>query len=141
MLTTFHAPLAGGLLIGLSAVLLLMLAGRTAGISGITWGAISGAADNAWRWLFLFGLVAGGILYHWISDAPAPSPNPAGWPWAAAAGLAVGIGVKIGNGCTSGHGVCGLGFHSRRSLTATAIFMTTGIITVFIVRHVLGGIA
>lgn len=141
MSDTFYAPLAGGLLIGLSAVLLLALVGRIAGISGITWNAISGAADNAWRWLFLTGLVVGGLLYHWISGAPAPSPNPAGWPWAVAAGLAVGIGVKIGNGCTSGHGVCGLGFHSLRSLAATATFMLTGIVTVFVVRHVIGGAA
>lgn len=126
-------------MIGLSAVLLLALVGRIAGISGIAWNAVSGAADNAWRWLFLIGLVAGGALYHWLSGTAVPAANPAGWPWAAAAGLAVGIGVKVGNGCTSGHGVCGLGFHSRRSLAATATFMSTGILTVFILRHVLGG--
>ncbi len=141
MLDAFYAPLAGGLLIGLSAVLLLALTGRIAGISGITWNAVSGAADNAWRWLFLLGLIGGGALYHWLSGAPIPAANPAGWPWAVAAGLAVGIGVRIGNGCTSGHGVCGLGFHSLRSLAATATFMTTGIITVFVLRHVLGGVA
>lgn len=139
MVNQFLAPLSGGLLIGLSAVLLLLLIGRIAGVSGIAWGAVSGAADNAWRWLFLLGLIGGGALYHWISGAPAPAPNPAGWPLAVAAGLTVGIGVRIGNGCTSGHGVCGLGFHSLRSLAATITFMATGIITVFIMRHVLGG--
>lgn len=139
MLNQFFAPLAGGLVIGLSAVLLLLATGRIAGISGIAWSAISGAADNAWRWLFLLGLIGGGALYHWISGAPAPAPSSAGWPLAAAAGLTVGIGVRIGNGCTSGHGVCGLGFRSLRSLAATATFMATGIITVFVTRHVLGG--
>lgn len=139
MVNQFLPPLAGGLLIGLSAVLLLLLVGRIAGISGIAWSAVSGTADNAWRWMFLLGLIGGGALYHWISGTPAPAPNPAGWPLATAAGLVVGIGVRIGNGCTSGHGVCGLGFHSLRSLAATAAFMTTGIITVFIMRHVLGG--
>lgn len=138
MLDQFIAPLTGGLLIGVSAVLLLLLTGRVAGISGIAWNAVSGAADNAWRWMFLVGLVGGGVLYHWLSGAPTPAPNPAGWPLAAVAGLAVGLGVRIGNGCTSGHGVCGLGFRSLRSLAATATFMGTGIITVFIMRHVLG---
>ncbi len=139
MVNQFLPPLAGGLLIGLSAVLLLLLVGRIAGISGIAWNAVSGAADNGWRWLFLLGLIGGGAIYHWISGTPAPAPNPAGWPLAAAAGLAVGIGVRIGNGCTSGHGVCGLGLLSLRSLAATAAFMTTGVLTVFVMRHVLGG--
>ena len=138
MLDQFIAPLAGGLLIGVSAVLLLLLTGRVAGISGIAWNAVSGAADNAWRWMFLVGLIGGGVLYHWLSGAPTPAPNPAGWPLAAVAGLTVGLGVRIGNGCTSGHGVCGLGFRSLRSLAATATFMGTGIITVFIMLHVLG---
>ena len=141
MISTFLAPLAGGLLIGLSAVLLLAILGRVAGISGITWNALSGAADNAWRWLFLFGLIAGGPFYHWLSGTPSPEPNPAAWPWAVAAGLAVGIGVKLGSGCTSGHGVCGLGFRSMRSLAATITFMVTGIMTVFVIRHVIGGAA
>lgn len=139
MFDAYLSPLLGGLLIGLSAVCLLLLVGRVAGISGITWGAISGAADNAWRWLFLAGLLGGGFLYHAVSGEPIPAPNPASWPWAAAAGLAVGIGVKLGNGCTSGHGVCGIGFRSLRSLTATLTFMAMGIATVYVVRHVLGG--
>jgi uncharacterized membrane protein YedE/YeeE len=139
-LNAIITPLVGGLLIGCSAVLLLLLLGRIAGISGVVWGAISGQADNSWRWLFLIGLVAGPILFHGLSDSPYPAPSAQPWWVAVIGGLIVGIGVKMGSGCTSGHGVCGIGRLSLRSLVATLTFMATGIATVYITHHQLGGL-
>jgi uncharacterized membrane protein YedE/YeeE len=139
MLTNYLTPLWGGLMIGFSAALLLLLLGRIAGISGIIWGAVSAQTDNAWRWLFLVGLIAGAWLYHATTAAPYPQPSNLPWWQALTGGLVVGVGVKLGSGCTSGHGVCGIGRLSLRSTTATLIFMTTGIATVFIIRHLLAG--
>jgi uncharacterized membrane protein YedE/YeeE len=139
-LNAIITPLVGGLLIGCSAVLLLALLGRIAGISGIVWGAISGQADNNWRWLFLIGLVAGPMIFHGLSDSPYPAPSAQPWWVAMIGGLIVGIGVKMGSGCTSGHGVCGIGRLSFRSLVATLTFMATGIATVYITHHQLGGL-
>lgn len=137
---SYSAPLLGGLLIGISAVLLLLSLGRVAGIAGIIWGAVSGAADNSWRWLFLVGLLLGPLLYHSLTGAPYPLPSTLPWWHALLAGLLVGFGVRLGSGCTSGHGVCGLGRLSMRSLVATLTFMTTGILTVYLLRHALGGL-
>lgn len=136
----FVAPTIGGLLIGGSAVLLLLLLGRIAGISGIVWGAISGQADNSWRWLFILGLLAGPLLYHTLSGTPYPPPSARPWWFAVAGGLLVGVGVKMSAGCTSGHGVCGIGRLSMRSLTATLTFMATGIVTVFVLNYVQEGL-
>ena len=119
----FIVPLVGGLLIGCSALLLMLLLGRIAGISGIVWGAVSGQADNGWRWLFILGLLAGPWLYHAIAAVPFPEPPALDWPMAVAGGLLVGFGVRLGGGCTSGHGVCGIGRLSLRSLVATLVFM------------------
>jgi uncharacterized membrane protein YedE/YeeE len=135
---SFIAPIVGGLLIGGSAVLLLLVMGRIAGISGIVWGAISGQADNSWRWLFIVGLLAGPLIYHAASDTPYPAASTQPWWFAVIGGLLVGIGVKMGGGCTSGHGVCGIGRLSMRSLTATLTFMATGIVTVFVLNCVQG---
>lgn len=136
----FITPLIGGLLIGSSAVLLLLSLGRIAGISGVVWGAISGQADNSWRWLFILGLALGPLLFHGISGAPYPAPSAQPWWVALIGGLIVGIGVKMGSGCTSGHGVCGIGRLSMRSLTATVTFMVTGIVTVYVTHHLLGAL-
>ena len=136
----FITPLVGGLLIGSSAVLLLLSLGRIAGISGVVWGAISGQADNSWRWLFILGLALGPLLFHSISGSPYPTASAQPWWVALIGGLIVGIGVKMGSGCTSGHGVCGIGRLSMRSLTATVTFMVTGIVTVYITHHILGGL-
>ncbi len=136
----YTLPLAGGLLIGLSSVILLLAIGRLAGISGIVWGAVSAQPDNAWRWTFLVGLVAGPWLYHTLSGAPQPEPSQLQWWYAVAGGLLVGFGTKLGTGCTSGHGICGIGRMSPRSLTATITFMVTGFATVYVTRHVLGGL-
>ena len=115
-----------------------MFNGRIAGISGIAWGAFSRQADGAWRWLFLAGLVIGPLVYHGVSGQAAPPPSGAPWWLVIIAGVLVGYGTRLGSGCTSGHGVCGLGRLSVRSLAATITFMATGIITVFILRHLLG---
>jgi len=139
-LDAFITPLIGGLLIGSSAVLLLLSLGRIAGISGVVWGAISGQADNSWRWLFILGLALGPLLFHGISGAPYPAPSAQPWWVALIGGLIVGIGVKMGSGCTSGHGVCGIGRLSMRSLTATVTFMVTGIVTVYVTHHLLGAL-
>lgn len=136
----FIAPTIGGLLIGGSAVLLLLMLGRIAGISGIVWGAISGQADNSWRWLFILGLLVGPLLYHQISGTSYPAASAQPWWVAVIGGLLVGVGVKISSGCTSGHGVCGIGRLSVRSLIATITFMATGILTVFAVNSFQGGL-
>ena len=129
---------AGGLLIGLAAVLMLAFNGRITGISGIAWGAVALDRPVLWRWLFIAGLLVGGLLAHTLAGVPLPQESRLGTPMALLGGLIVGIGVKLGNGCTSGHGVCGIGLTSVRSITATLTFMATGVITVFVVRHVLG---
>jgi len=139
-LFSYTTPLIGGLLIGASATAMLLFLGRITGISGIVWSAVSGQADNSWRWLFIVGLVLGPLLYHTLSATPYPAASPLQWWHAVIGGLLVGFGVKMGAGCTSGHGVCGIGRLSPRSLIATMTFMATGIITVYITRHLLGGL-
>jgi uncharacterized protein len=136
----YTTPLIGGLLIGASAVALLLFLGKIAGVSGIVWGAVSAQPDNSWRWLFVLGLLVGPMLYHTSTGAPYPVPSSLQWWHAVAGGLLVGFGVKLGSGCTSGHGVCGIGRLSPRSIIATVTFMATGIATVYVVRHVLGGL-
>ena len=131
-------PLTGGVLLGLSAMWLLLSLGRVAGISGIAWGSLAGPV-RAWRWLFLTGLLAGGLLTHNVIGQPVPAESSAPLWLIATSGLLVGLGTRIGGGCTSGHGVCGLGRRSPRSLVATATFMTLGVITVFIMQSVMGG--
>ena len=128
---------AGGLLIGLSAVLLLFLNGRMAGISGIFWGTLVRQRPWLWRFLFLVGLVVGGAMAHMLAGAPLPQPRALPVEFAVASGLLVGLGVQLGGGCTSGHGVCGVGMLSPRSIAATVTFMACGIATVAIVRHAL----
>ncbi|HVH05894.1 MAG TPA: YeeE/YedE thiosulfate transporter family protein [Myxococcota bacterium] len=136
-------PLAGatgGALIGLATAGLLLVLGRIAGISGILGGAFAAErGDLAWRLTFLAGLPLGAWLatlatgdLHGFALTAQPALLVTG-------GLLVGFGTQLGSGCTSGHGVCGLARGSPRSLAATAIFMATGAVTVFVVRHVLGG--
>ncbi|HEX9390522.1 MAG TPA: YeeE/YedE thiosulfate transporter family protein [Usitatibacteraceae bacterium] len=132
------AAAAGGVLIGAAAVLLMYLLGRIAGISGIAAGLLSRTAqgDRGWRLAFLLGLVAAGFLLKPLASATAAPA--ASLLLLVAAGLLVGFGSVLGSGCTSGHGVCGLGRRSLRSLVATVVFMLAGLITVFIARHVRG---
>jgi len=129
--------LLGGALIGLSATLLLWSIGRIAGISGIVNGlGTAPRSDRAWRAAFLLGLmVAGGIAMQFLPYAPSRLQTGS-TPILLLAGLLVGFGTRMGGGCTSGHGVCGLGRLSWRSLAAVLTFMLTAIATVFIMRHV-----
>ncbi len=132
----FIEALAGGALIGLSAALLLFANGRIAGISGILGGALTSHAPGfAWRWAFLLGLVATGSLSWWLPERFDMTGLPS-LPLTALAGLVVGFGSRLGSGCTSGHGVCGIGRGSPRSVVATLTFMLTAALTVFVRRHV-----
>ena len=131
------SSLAGGMLIGLAAALLILFNGRVAGISGILGGLLRpSAGDSAWRLLFLLGLVLAPLL--WRLAAPLPLPHIAAGPgMLLAAGPLVGIGTRYGSGCTSGHGVCGVARLSPRSLAATATFVAAGFLTVWLLRHAL----
>ena len=130
-------PLLGGIMIGAASIGLLATLGRIAGVSGIAWGALVGP-DRDWRVLFVVGLVAGGALAHTAFGKTMPAV-PDGPLWLTClAGLLVGVGTRMGSGCTSGHGVCGIGRRSFRSVIATGTFMGAGIVTVYTVRHVLG---
>lgn len=136
------ASLGGGVLIGLSAVMVMALFGRIAGIAGISNGVIgavvpmSGApTDRGWRLAFVAGLIAAPLLYQALAGA-APQQTVPGSLWGmGVAGLLVGLGTGLGSGCTSGHGVCGLARLSPRSLAAVATFMGFGALTVFVLRH------
>jgi uncharacterized protein len=132
-----YGGLIGGLLIGLAAALLLLVNGRIAGISGILGGLIlpNSASERLWRGTFVIGLVCGAAIYAWLRG-PLPLQQQAGNALLALAGLLVGFGTRIGSGCTSGHGVCGLARRSPRSLTATATFIACGVLTVYLLRHV-----
>jgi uncharacterized membrane protein YedE/YeeE len=129
--------LLGGALIGLSATLLLLLTGRVAGISGIVGGLLTGT-DRAWRGAFVVGLMGGGALVQLIWPG-AIGASPAALPVLAGAGVLVGFGTRLGGGCTSGHGVCGMSRLSVRSLVATLTFMGVAVLTVLAVRMLGGG--
>jgi len=132
------AGLIGGLLIGLAVTLLLLMNGRLAGISGIVGGLLArGTPGIGWRWSFVLGLVIGASGYVLLSDGPVPVKLESSLPVLVAAGLLVGFGTRLGSGCTSGHGLCGLSRLSRRSVAATATFFGVAMLTVFLVRHVL----
>lgn len=129
--------LLGGVLIGGAATLLLWLNGRIAGISGIVAGVLMPRnGEVAWRVAFLVGLIGAGAAYLWL--VPGAYAPRQGFPplLLVVAGLLVGFGTRMGNGCTSGHGVCGLGRLSLRSLAAVLTFMATAVVTTYIVRHV-----
>lgn len=131
--------LIGGGLIGVSAVLLMALTGRIAGISGIVSGLLppKPADDRTWRIAFILGLLLAPTLLTILTGDNRIGVPTAGPLVLVGAGLLVGVGTALGNGCTSGHGICGISRLSMRSVTATAVFVGTAMITVFIVRHVL----
>jgi uncharacterized membrane protein YfcA/uncharacterized membrane protein YedE/YeeE len=142
MTTTFSplAGLVGGALIGLASAVLLLADGRIAGVSGILGGSLFGdARDRGWRLAFLVGLPLGAWLAH-FATSDAMGFGITGRPeLLVAGGLLVGFGTQLGSGCTSGHGVCGVARGSRRSIAATLAFMASGAVTVFVMRHMLGG--
>jgi uncharacterized membrane protein YedE/YeeE len=138
------SALAGGALIGTAAVWLLAANGRIAGVSGILYGLFATPAapgtpreDRMWRAAFIAGLVLAGFAWHAFAG-PAPAREGFGLGWVVAAGLLTGFGTRLGGGCTSGHGVCGIGRLSLRSIVATVLFMATGMVSVFFIRHFLG---
>lgn len=133
------SALAGGVLIGLAAVILLWLNGRIAGVSGILGGLLPPQpGEGPWRAAFAVGLIAGAVIYR-LAGGPLEALHFSGTALSiAAAGLLVGFGTGFGSGCTSGHGVCGVARVSKRSITSVAVFTVTAATTVFIVRHVLG---
>jgi uncharacterized membrane protein YedE/YeeE len=129
----------GGALIGLAAVLLMLTTGRIAGISGIFGGCLDfGTTDKGWRIAFIGGLVLAPLTGNLVG-VPLPLPEmPTTWVVILAAGLLVGFGTRLGAGCTSGHGICGIARLSPRSIVATGIFMLTAIAIVALTRHVFG---
>ncbi|MCH9682347.1 MAG: YeeE/YedE family protein [Deltaproteobacteria bacterium] len=139
---TEFSPLSatiGGLLIGASSVMMLVLNGRIAGISGVVGGLFRPAtSDRAWRLWFIIGLLGGGLALAWAHpDAFGPGSSSS-LPMLAVAGLLVGVGTRLGGGCTSGHGVCGISRLSKRSMLATVLFMTSAAATVFVSHHLIG---
>ena len=130
--------LAGGVLIGLSGALMLLGMGRMAGVSGIIGSAIREPGAGAWRWCFLAGLMLGAAVYVMSAGTPVVVTIDASTATLVVGGLLVGIGTRMGGGCTSGHGVCGLSRLSLRSLVAVPVFMLSAGVVVFVVRHVPG---
>ncbi|MGB1882162.1 MAG: YeeE/YedE family protein [Gammaproteobacteria bacterium] len=136
------AALVGGALIGTAAVLMLGLNGRILGVSGIASSAISPRSDGRLNnILFLAGMLIGGAVLTAALPASMPGAITENYGWLALAGLLVGFGTRLGGGCTSGHGVCGMSRLSPRSLIATLTFMAAGIVAVFLIRHVFAGTA
>ena len=133
--------LAGGLLIGLSAVLLMLIHGRIMGATGILSGFLSPAGIRDWQWraAVLAGMVSAPLIYLFVSGSMPTVTVPVSTPMLVVGGFIVGIGVMFGSGCTSGHGVCGMARLSPRSIAATLTFMVATFATVFVVRHVVGG--
>ena len=133
-MTIALSPLSGGLLIGLSSMLLLLTLGRIAGVSGIVWGAITDP-DRSWRLQFIVGLIAGTAAIHAFTGKPLPAAADGPILLAVGAGLLVGFGTRLGSGCTSGHGVCGIGRRSVRSIVATLVFMAAGVAAVALTNY------
>lgn len=130
---------AGGALIGTGAAVLLAMNGRIAGISGILGGLVAPVrGEVGWRALFLAGLLLGGLVMLVVMPSAFDAAGTPVLPLVAVAGVLVGVGTRIGNGCTSGHGVCGISRMSPRSIVATVTFMITGALTVLVTRHVGG---
>ena len=135
------ASLGGGALIGLAAVMLMLIRGRIMGATGILAGALipASAQDWTWRALILLGMFCGPWIYLALSGALPAIEVPVSRTMLLIGGFIVGVGVTLGSGCTSGHGVCGMARLSPRSIAATGMFMMTTGLTVYVIRHVLGG--
>jgi len=129
----------GGALIGLSAVLLMLLNGRIAGVTGIVGGLVNPQTDDrAWRVAFIAGLIAAPLAVQLAGYTVTPPQMPGNFAVIAIAGLLVGFGTRLGSGCTSGHGICGIARLSPRSIAATLVFMIAAIVVVALTRHVIG---
>jgi uncharacterized protein len=134
------SSITGGILIGFAAGAMLLLDGKIAGVSGIVAGLLRPVAgDTLWRSCFIAGLLAGGLLLRLLDPAAYAFTLQRSAGAIVCAGLLVGFGTRLGNGCTSGHGVCGISRLSPRSLIATGTFITIGALTVFIIDHIFGG--
>ncbi|GAB3729231.1 hypothetical protein GCM10028862_07460 [Luteimonas pelagia] len=133
------SALLGGMLIGGAATLLLWSLGRIAGVSGILNGALEERVGRGWRVAFLAGLVLAAGAWFAVSGAVPRAGFPL--PWLVAGGLLVGFGTRLGSGCTSGHGICGLSRLSPRSMVAVCVFMAAGFVTVYVLRHAAGVLA
>ena len=137
--TPVSAAIGGGL-IGLSVALLMLLNGRIAGISGIFGDCLGfGISEKGWRIAFIAGLILAPLSAGWIGYAMPMPQMPTSWTVVVTGGLLVGFGTRLGGGCTSGHGICGIARFSVRSIMATGIFMLTAIIVVALTRHVFAG--
>lgn len=134
----FVTALAGGICIGLASVLLMILLGRIAGVSGIVFNGVKSPVGSLWALFFVAGLIMGGFLFHFVSGRPFPAFDVP-MPLLLTAAFIVGVGTRIGSGCTSGHGICGIGRLSVRSLVATPTFMLFAFVTVYLRLH--GGLA
>nr|WP_042674190.1 YeeE/YedE family protein [Methylobacterium sp. B34] len=133
------SALVGGAMIGTSAALFLLLNGRIAGISGILGGLLAPPSrETGWRAAFVAGLVLAPLAYAGLGRSLPPVTVGASFPILVLAGLLVGFGARLGAGCTSGHGVCGIGRGSPRSLAATGTFMAVAVLTVLVMRHLVG---
>ncbi|HHC7295929.1 TPA: YeeE/YedE family protein [Vibrio campbellii] len=131
----FEVPwvsLLGGVMVGVSAVILMLFNGKTAGISGILNGAVENA-DRVWRIAFLIAMALGGVFAVYVLGGHVPTEYSGNLVLVVVAGLFVGVGTRIGNGCTSGHGICGMGRFSARSVVATCTFIATAMLTVLLV--------
>ncbi|HHF2865516.1 TPA: YeeE/YedE family protein [Vibrio alginolyticus] len=131
----FEVPwmsLLGGIIVGVSAITLMLFTGKIAGISGILNGAVENA-DRVWRIVFLIAMVLGGVFAVYVLGGHVPEQYSGSVVLVIVAGLLVGVGTRIGNGCTSGHGICGIGRFSIRSVVATCTFMATAMLTVLLV--------
>lgn len=130
----FLMALAGGICIGISAIFLMVMLGKIAGVSGIVFAAAKTPVENFWSIFFIAGLVLGAFLFHFGLGHPIPAFEVS-MPLMLSGGFIVGVGTKLGSGCTSGHGICGIGRLSARSIIATCTFILLGFITVYIRLH------
>lgn len=138
---TPYSALIGGVIIGLSSALLLLFNGKICGVSGITGNILLfKQRDTLWRVMFFTGLVCGGVVSFTLLPTTKVFVVDTSMATIVCAGLLVGYGTRLGNGCTSGHGVCGMSRFSKRSILATCVFMLCGMATVYIVKHVVGGL-
>ncbi|HKI98601.1 MAG TPA: YeeE/YedE thiosulfate transporter family protein [bacterium] len=140
-LSTILISLLGGVLLGLSSAALLLFNGKIAGISGIVGGLLRPVPEEwGWRAWYVGGLLAGGVLVYALHPSAFAIQVHRSLPLLIAAGLLVGFGARLGSGCTSGHGICGLSRFSARSWVATAVFTATGALAVFVLNHLGGGL-